>query len=132
MSNSEKINILVVEDERPLLEAISTKLENEGFSVVTARTIDEALDNMNSETFDCVWLDHYLLSKKTGLDFVAKVKTEDKWKDLPIFVVTNTGGHEKKHTYLKLGATQYYIKADCRLDLIVKHIKEFLKTGKIN
>ena len=37
-------NVLVIEDEKPLLEAIKLKLEKSGFDVVTARSVDQALN----------------------------------------------------------------------------------------
>lgn len=127
-----KKNILVLEDELPLSRVIGTKLKKEGFDVVIGKTVEQGLDYLKEGVeIHCVWLDHYLLSNKSGLDFIATLKHSKEWNDIPVFVITNTGGEEKRHTYLKLGAVKYYIKADCRLDAIVKDIKEFLASGEI-
>ncbi|HPS21202.1 MAG TPA: hypothetical protein PLO44_00095 [Candidatus Paceibacterota bacterium] len=57
--------ILVVEDEMPLLQAIKIKLEKNNFDVVTARTIEQAINYVQDlDRIDGVWLDHYLLGKK--------------------------------------------------------------------
>lgn len=120
--------ILLVEDERPLLNAIQAKLELNGLDSVSARTVKQAIDYLETlPTVDLIWLDHYLLGKEDGIDFVAKVKSEKKWKHIPIFVVSNTATAEKKHTYISLGVDKYYIKSDHRLDAIVKDIKELLE-----
>ena len=122
--NDDKKCILVLEDEKPLLTAIKKKLELEGFEVVTARKVEQAeqyLDDL--EKVDLIWLDHYLLGKKSGLDFVAKVKTDEKWKMVPIYVISNTATPEKVQAYLSLGVNKYYTKADYRLDDIIKNIK---------
>ena len=37
-------SILVIEDERPLADAIKAKLEQNGFAVTTARTVEQALN----------------------------------------------------------------------------------------
>lgn len=123
---------LVVEDERPLLEAIRMKLEKSGFDVVGARKVEEALNHMKDiERIDAVWLDHYLLGSENGLDFLARIKQEDsKWKNVPIFVVSNTASPEKMQTYLRLGAVKFYIKAEKRLEEIIADIKTFLENGK--
>lgn len=122
--------ILLVEDERPLLNAIQSKLELNGFDSVSARTVKQAIDYLETlPTVDLIWLDHYLLGKEDGIDFVAKVKSEEKWKKIPIFVVSNTATAEKKHTYINLGVEKYYIKSDHRLDAIIKDIKELLESG---
>jgi DNA-binding response OmpR family regulator len=131
MDDTSKHTVLVVEDERPLMEAIRNKLEKNNLEVVTARSVEQALGYMtDSVKVDAVWLDHYLLGKETGLDFVAKLKEDHKFKKVPIFVVSNTGSPDKKHTYLRLGAVKYYVKADHRLDSIVQEVKKYLENPK--
>ena len=90
MKNKSKNRIiLVVEDERPLVQAIETKLEKNGFDVITARTIDQATSYLEEvKNIEVIWLDHYLPGDKTGLDFVAMLKSPDsKWKKIPIFLI---------------------------------------------
>ena len=129
--NKEKPVILVVEDEKPLQEAIRIKMEKSDFEVVTARAVDQALGLMEDLTqVDVIWLDHYLLGRENGLDFVAKLKNNEKWKTIPIFVVSNTASADKVKTYLKLGVEKYYTKADFRLDSIIEEIKKSLVTGQ--
>ena len=97
--------ILVLEDETPLLSAIKKKLELSGCKVVGARTVEQGVGYLEDlDKVDAVWLDHYLLGKENGLDFVAKLKSEDsKWKDIPIFVVSNTATSDKIQAYIKFG-----------------------------
>src|SRR3989337_2042182 len=120
--------ILVVEDELPLLEAITVKLSLNGFATVTARTVEQALAYMEDiKGVKAIWLDHYLIGKENGLDFVSKIKEDGSaWKNIPIFVVSNTAGDDKKHAYLKLGANKFYTKSNFRLDQIIDDIKKTL------
>jgi len=119
--------ILVVEDETPLQEAIKAKLLNSGFEVTTARTVGQALGVLEDVGgISVIWLDHYLLGKEDGLDFVAKLKNDDKWKSIPVFVVSNTASPDKVKSYISLGVSKYYTKSDYRLDQIIADIKEFL------
>ena len=121
--------ILVLEDEQPLLEVIKAKLESCGFSVVTTRAVEQALNYLEDKVaVDAIWLDHYLLGKEDGLDFVTRLKQDGgKWKQIPIFVVSNTGSPDKVRSYLRLGINKYYTKVDYRLDQIIADIKEFLE-----
>lgn len=121
--------VLVVEDERPLMEAIKIKLEKNGFAVVTARSVEQAFSYLEDlERVDAVWLDHYLLGKEDGLDFVTKLKNKDgRWKNIPIFVVSNTASFDKVQSYIRLGINKYYVKAEHRLDEILQEIKSFLE-----
>jgi DNA-binding response OmpR family regulator len=123
--------ILVVEDEKPLLEAIRTKLEKSGFDVVTARTAEQAyglLDDLKK--VDVIWLDHYLLGKENGLDMVVKLKSHEAYEKIPIFIVSNTASQDKVRNYISLGINKYYVKSNFRLDKIVGDIKDCLKNLK--
>lgn len=126
--STKRKTILVIEDERPLVRVIEAKLEKAGFDVLTARTVDQGLHYMEEiNSVDAVWLDHYLLGEKTGLDFVAKLKGPDsKWLNVPIFVVSNTASNGNLQTYMRLGVSKYSVKADHRLDQMTEDIKAFL------
>jgi len=128
MPHTNKNTILVIEDERPLVNAIEKKLELSGFSVITARTVDQGLGYIEDvPTINAVWLDHYLYGDKTGLDFVMKIKSPgSKWSKLPIFVVSNTASNENFRSYIRLGVTKYCVKTDHRLDEMISEIRTFL------
>ncbi|MEI6396730.1 MAG: response regulator [Candidatus Taylorbacteria bacterium] len=144
-----KKTILVIEDERPLLEAINTKLEKNGFGVITARSVDQvfnanlekeelgiisamsikrALDYLDDlENVDAIWLDHNLIGKENGLELVKKFRANGgRWKKIPIFVVSNSDGNQIISSYVKLGVSKYYVKSDYKLDEIIKDIKSSL------
>lgn len=147
--SSRKRTILVIEDERPLLEAINAKLEKNGFSVITARSveqtfnakleknglgvisvssIEQAIKYLESlEQVDAIWLDHHLLGKEDGLDFVKKFKANGgRWNKIPIFVVSNAASPKTIQSYMDVGVSKYYVKSDHRLDEIIKDIELFL------
>lgn len=129
---SRQKTVLVIEDERPLVKIIEAKLEKNCFDIITARTVDQGLDYMeNVDTIDAIWLDHYLPGEKTGLDFVAQLKSPNsKWTKIPIFVVSNTASNSNVRSYAKLGVTKYSVKAEHRLDEITNDIKLFLDKQK--
>lgn len=145
-----KKTVLVIEDERPLLEAINAKLEKSGFTVISARSVEEAfnanlkknsagaitigsieqaLDYLESlEKTDAVWLDHHLLGNEDGLDFVKKFKANGgRWNKIPVFVVSNAASPKTIRAYTKAGVSKYYVKSDHRLDEIIAEIESFLK-----
>ena len=132
MTQNEK-TILVVEDEKPLADAIKKKLEINGFDVVTARDVTQALNYLEElQKIDLVWVDHYLLGKQNGLDLVIKMKEKNsKWKDIHIFVISNTATPDKVANYVDLGVDKYYVKADYRLDDIINDIKLVLEKERL-
>jgi DNA-binding response OmpR family regulator len=140
-----KKTILVIEDERPLLKVVNTKLEKMGFDTISARSVDEvfnagldkkgvgviaaktikeALEYLDKlESVDAIWLDHNLVGKENGIDFVKKFRANGgKWKKIPVFVISNTDKSETIDKYVDLGVSKYYIKSNHRLDEIIKDI----------
>jgi two-component system phosphate regulon response regulator PhoB len=118
-------NILVIEDEAPLLEVIKSKLEGQGFNAITVKNVEQGFKKLKElERLDVVWLDHYLLGKKTGIDFLDSLRKNRKWKDIPVFVISNTASSDKLQKYKELGARKCYVKAENRLDQIVEDISK--------
>jgi DNA-binding response OmpR family regulator len=115
---------LVIEDDESLAKAINKKLQLSGFSTVSARSVDDALAAMHGQSsIGVIWLDHYLLGEKDGIDFATAVKAHDDWRDIPLYIVSNTASNDKVATYNRLGISHYYVKADHRLDEIIADIK---------
>src|ERR1035438_3402473 len=125
---SKEKTILVIEDERLLLEAINAKLEKNGLGVITVHSIEQALNYLeNVERIDAIWLDHQLLGKENGLDFVKTFKANGgRWNKIPIFIVSNAASPEIVKSYIHSGVSQYYVKSDHRLDEIIEDIKSSL------
>lgn len=119
-------HILVLEDERPLQEAIVKKLESKGFTVEAARSVDEAMERLKTNpVYQAVWVDHYLLGKESGLDFVAKMKAPGSaWAQVPVFAVSNTASPDKVQSYIAFKTTRFYVKAEHRLEDIIADIDE--------
>lgn len=123
--------ILVVEDEALLLQAISKKLEINGFQVVTATTGEQAIDCLASltELPNAIWLDYYL-KDMNGLDFMYEMTKNEDWKKIPVVVVSNSASNEKVHSMLALGARKYLLKAQYRLEEIIAIVKQFIMEEK--
>lgn len=127
MSDKVKKNILIVEDEMGLIAAIKDAMMRKNFKVWQASSVTAAKALIVSvKKMDAVWLDHYLLGQESGLDFVAWLKKQAKWREVPIFLITNTASPEKIHNYLSLGIAKYYTKSNVKLDQIISDILAFL------
>lgn len=120
--------VLLVEDEKPLLEIIKTGLEANGFNVFPARTMEQAYSYLGlGGSADAIWLDHYLLGEESGFDFVTELKAPgNPWEHTPIFIVSNTANPDTFQAYTNLGISKYYIKAEHKLESIINEIKSFL------
>ena len=128
MIKKEEKTILVIEDEKPLLEAIRIKLEKSGFLVAVARTAEQGYKLLEDlKKVDVIWLDHYLLGKENGLDLVIQLKDNKKYQAIPIFIISNTASTDKVKSYIRLGVSKYYVKSNYRLDKIIGDICKCLK-----
>lgn len=119
--------ILVVEDEELLLDAITKKLELSSINVVSCTSGMQALDYLKA--FDtlpnAIWLDYYLRDMN-GLEFMQKLKQDPLMSKIPVIVVSNSANPEKVHNMLALGAKQYLLKAEYRLDDIIKTVRKLI------
>ena len=128
MSNLNNL-IMVVEDESLLLEAIGKKLQREGYDVLLCTSAGQAVDylkNMKENLPDVIWLDYYL-TDMNGLEFMDLLGKNENWKRIPVIVVSNSASEQKVAALLKKGVKKHILKADYRLDEIVKIIESYLK-----
>ncbi len=127
MNSKKKAVVMIVEDEQPLLDAIQKKLNKSGFKTIPVNDAERALHILEKreELPDLIWLDYYLPGM-SGLDFVSRLKKDDKLSTIPIFVISNTAGPEKVSTLMGLGVDKYFLKAEKRLEEIIEEIQSFL------
>lgn len=126
--DTKKYTVLVIEDEKLLLDAIGRKLEASGLSVISCEKGADALRLLEeSEKLpDAIWLDYYL-SDMNGLEFMNVLKKNDRFAHIPAIVVSNSASEDKVKNMLALGVKKYYLKAEHRLDDIIEYIKEFVR-----
>lgn len=118
--------ILIIEDEKILSEMYRFKLNKEGFEVVSAIEVDEAINLGKKEKPDLVVLD-ILLPKESGINYLVKVKDIEELKGVPVLVLSNFDDNETKARAFELGARDYLIKSNHDPMEIVEKIKELLK-----
>jgi CheY-like chemotaxis protein len=125
---SNAITILLVEDERLLISAITQKLESYGVSVISCNSGENALGKIKNldKTVDGIWLDYHL-GDMDGIEFMSKMHEYEKWRDVPVFLVSNSATPETMNNMIKLGAKKYYVKAEQRLDSLVEEILADIK-----
>ena len=123
--------ILILEDERQLARAVKDAFAGHGYNTIVVSTIDDGIKQLeNLKHVDVIWLDHYLLGTGNGLDFVVKVKQNEAWKNIPIFVVSNTASSTNIRSYIQLGVSNYYTKADYDIKQIINDIDYTLGQAK--
>ncbi|MBF2016151.1 MAG: response regulator [Rivularia sp. T60_A2020_040] len=104
--------ILIVDDEaniRILMEQILEKLEDEGVELLIAENGQEALEIIENQKPDLVFLD-VMMPKMNGLDVCRTVKKELQIPDIYIIILTAKGQENDKEKGLEVGADLYITK----------------------
>ena len=122
------MTILLVEDDSFLREISSKKLVKEGFVVYEVIDGENALNVINNIVPDLVLLDIILpsLNGFQVLDRIRKNK-DSKIAKVPVVMLSNLGQDEYKKKAKKLGANDYFVKANFSTDEIVKKILKMLE-----
>lgn len=119
------MRILVVEDEPAFIKAIKLRLTEHGFNVDIAENTHKALKLLEENDYDAVWTDHYMPGK-SGIELVTEIKSKEKFKNLPIYVISNTADGDDMFSYVQLGVKEYFVKSETRLDDIIEDIHKSL------
>lgn len=116
--------ILIAEDEETLAKVIQSKLKKSGLSSDVAFDGAQALEMIEKGSYDLVLLD-LMMPEVGGFDVLKELQGK---KGAPKVIVTSNLGQPKdKQEALDLGAVQYLVKANTKMEDMVKIIKKHLK-----
>lgn len=123
MRGSEVMKILLVEDNKMIIKAISFLLEEHDYNVSVASTIKEAKEKI-SKNYDLIILD-VMLPDGNGLEFF------ENYVDVPTLVLSAKDEEEDVVTSLDLGVEDYIIKP-FRSKELLSRINNIIKRNKKN
>lgn len=98
--------VLLVEDDRAIVENLTEFLKGEGFRVTAVDGQKKALELLERESFDLALLD-VSLGEGNGYALCAAIKAE---QDLPVIFLTASGDEYSVITGLNMGADDYVSK----------------------
>jgi len=116
-------SVLIVEDEGAMQRALKNKLENAGYSVLTAADGAEALENMRTGKPDLVLLD-LIMPKLDGISVLREAKGDDALKGIPVIILTNLSSGDKVAEAMQLGTFDFLVKANYSLDDVLGKVQE--------
>lgn len=100
--------ILVVDDEKHILELIQFNLESNGYNVLTCDNGEEAVRIASKEKIDLMILD-LMLPGIDGIEVCKRIRNSDN-RNLPIIMLTAKGEENDKIKGLDIGADDYMTK----------------------
>jgi len=90
----ESLTVLVIDDERSIVDALSELFESEGYSVVTATDGIEALEQLGAGLRPCLIVLDLMMPRMDGWDFRHAQMMFPDLKDIPVIVLTAAGFSE--------------------------------------
>lgn len=111
--------ILIVEDEADLANALKLRFESVGFAADVAIDGQQALQKVRDNPPDLIILD-LMLPKIDGYKVSRILKFDEKYKDIPIIMLTAKAQEKDKELGLQVGASAYVVKPFDSKDLVDK------------
>jgi two-component system alkaline phosphatase synthesis response regulator PhoP len=117
--------ILVVDDEKDLLDLIEYNLKKEGFNVLKAENGEEGIERAKEFHPDLVLMD-IMMPMMDGMEAVEKMRKDDELKSIPIIFLTARSDEKTEVEGLNKGGDDYITKPISTTKLISR-IKAVLR-----
>lgn len=104
-----KLKILVVDDEKELVDTLTLRFTALGYDVAAAHDGQEALFKAQNEIPDLIILD-LMLPKVDGYHVARMLKFDDEYKHIPIIMLTALGQPQDRQQGMSCGADAYMTK----------------------
>ncbi|MEG0181632.1 MAG: response regulator transcription factor [Peptostreptococcaceae bacterium] len=121
-------NILVVDDDRDIVDSIEIYLKNEGFNIFKAYDGVEALEILVSNDIHLILMD-IMMPKLDGIKATIKIREE---KNIPIILISAKSEDSDKIIGLNIGADDYITKPFNPLELIARtksQLRRYINLG---
>jgi len=121
----EKSRILLVDDEKDILEFLSYNLRKEGFEIDTANNGKTALNKLSKFIPDLIILD-VMMPEMDGIEVCEKIREEEKFDDILIIFLTARSEDYSELAGFSAGADDYITKP-IKPKLLVSRVNAILK-----
>lgn len=125
--------ILIVDDDRIVLESCKRVLESEGFEVVLVSSAIDAIEQLEKKSFDLMLMD-VKMPEKDGVYLLEKIREKwplDDWPELPVLVMSGYPTPETIRDLKKQGARDFIPKPFTPDELLLS-VQKFLERGERN
>ena len=122
---ADKAKVLIVEDEEILLAALKEELSSGGYDVEGAKDGLEGLEKVKTFKPELILLD-LLMPKMDGMEMLQKLKGDRETRDIPVVILTNLSDYERISEALSLGAMDYLVKANYKLEDLLDKVRTVL------
>ena len=124
-------NILVVDDDKEIVNAIEIYLKREGYNIIKAYNGEEALEQISKNEIHLIILD-IMMPEKDGIETLKEIR---KTKTIPVILLSAKSEDYDKISGLDTGADDYITKPFNPLELIARvksNIRRYVEFGNIS
>ena len=114
-----KANVLIVEDESPILELLALNISQAGYNPLRAISAEHAEKLINEALPDIILLD-WMLPGESGLVLAKRWRAHPRTKDVPIIMLTARGDEADRVAGLDAGADDYISKPFSTRELLAR------------
>ncbi len=126
--NEEMKRVLLIEDDRDIVELVRYNLEREGFQVAAATDGATGLVQVRKTPPDMLLLD-LMLPKLSGLEICRDIRRDQALNRLPILMLTARGEEADRVVGLEMGADDYVTKPFSPRELVAR-VKALLRRAE--
>ena len=133
--------ILVADDDPNVLQSLSWVLREQGYDVSTAQGGVQLMEELATSAPDLLLLD-VVMPGQDGYDLLARIKGDERWRDLPVLMVSSQPPEEATEKTLGLGASDYIkkpfkpreliarVQAQLRMRAMLRSTRDALRTAE--
>jgi CheY-like chemotaxis protein len=99
-------SILLVDDSTTNIALLEAVLEDEGYQIIKALSVKDALTSIKKKIPDLILLD-LLIPKISGFDFFELIRRDEKTKDIPVIVISALSDKVSETRVLAMGAADF-------------------------
>jgi DNA-binding response OmpR family regulator len=112
-------HILIVDDDTHTLEILSRWLAREGYQTIRAESGPACLERLATEHVDVIVLD-VMMPGMDGLQVCEQLRSRDKWRDIPVVLLTAKDDIETRSRGMTLGVSEYLTKPINKQELLTR------------
>jgi CheY-like chemotaxis protein len=122
--------VLVVEDTPIVREPLARLLTQEGMEVRAAADGTEAFEVLRAERVDLVLLD-VLMPRMDGVAFLAAMRSDPRWRDLPVIALTGVSDTSRLTRLRELGVKEIVHKVRFTFEGLMEQIRLHVPQGEV-
>ncbi len=103
--------ILLIEDEKIMINLLEKKLSQEGYEVTVSVNGEEGLKKMKEDKPDIILLD-IIMPKMGGFEVMEEMNKDEQLKKIPVIIISNSGQPVELGKAKELGASDWLIKTE--------------------